>query len=180
MDLGLKDKVALVTGASRGLGAATARQLAREGARVALSSRNAEKLSATAEAIRNETGASIIAIPGDVAQAAAIEHMVAETVKQFGGLDILVTNSGGPPAGGFDNFDDEAWRSAVNLMLMSTVRLIRCALPHLRKSSAGSVLTILLGRPLVHLNYRQADREADFRSPCPECGWMPRRAAKPV
>ena len=142
MDLGLKDKAALVTGASRGLGAATARQLAREGARVAISSRNAEKLSARAEAIRTETGAHVIALPGDVAQAADIERVVAETVGQFGGLDVLVTNSGGPPAGGFDNFDDEAWLAAVNLMLMSTVRLIRCALPHLRQSSAGSVLTI--------------------------------------
>lgn len=142
MDLGLKDKVALVTGASRGLGAATARQLAREGARVVISSRSAEKLSATASAIQKETGTSVVAVPGDVAQAADIERMVAETVRQWGGLDILVTNSGGPPAGGFDNFDDEAWLSAVNLMLMSTVRLIRCALPHLRKSSAGSVLTI--------------------------------------
>jgi 3-oxoacyl-[acyl-carrier protein] reductase len=142
MDLGLKDKIALVVGASRGLGAATARQLAREGARVAISSRSAEKLSAAAAALRQETGAHVIALPGDVTQAADIERIVAGTVKQFGGLDVVVTNSGGPPAGGFDNFDDEAWLSAVNLMLMSAVRLVRCALPHLRKSSAASVLTI--------------------------------------
>lgn len=142
MDLGLKNKIAFVAGASRGLGAATARQLAREGARVALNSRNADKLNATAEAIRKETGAEVLAVPGDVTNAADIQRAMAETAQHFGGLDILITNSGGPKPGTFDDLDDEAWLSASNLMLMSAVRLIRAALPHLRQSAAPAVLTI--------------------------------------
>ncbi len=142
MDLGLKDKIAFVAAASRGLGAATARQLAREGAKVAINSRDASKLAATAESIRKDSGAQVIAIPGDVTSQADIERMIGETVKQFGGLDILVTNSGGPPAGRFDDFDDDAWRKATDLMIMCAVRLIRASLPHLRQSKAASVLTI--------------------------------------
>src|SRR5512143_1474375 len=113
MDLQLKDKIALVTGASRGLGAATARQLAREGARVVLAARNLERLEATAASIRHETGAQVAVVAGDVGARADIERMVAETVRQFGGLDILITNAGGPPAARFDELDDAAWEKAV-------------------------------------------------------------------
>lgn len=142
MDLGLKDKVAFVAGASRGLGAATARQLACEGARVVINARNAERLAAAADAIRRETGAQVAAAPGDVGSAGDVERMLAETVRQFGGLDILITNSGGPPSGRFDELDDAAWLKAVDLLLMSTVRLVRLALPHLRRSTAAAVLTV--------------------------------------
>jgi 3-oxoacyl-[acyl-carrier protein] reductase len=142
MDLGLKDKTAFVAAASRGLGAATARQLAREGARVAINSRDPERLAATAAAIRQETGSEVLALAGDVNSAADVERAIDETARHFGGLDILVTNGGGPPPGRFDDFDDPAWLSATNLMLMSTVRMIRAALPHLRRSAAASVLTI--------------------------------------
>jgi 3-oxoacyl-[acyl-carrier protein] reductase len=142
MDLGLKNKIALVAGASRGLGAATARQLAREGARVALNSRNPEKLAATAASIRAETGGEVLAVPGDVTSASDIERMVRETIQHFGGLDILITNSGGPKPGTFDDLDDEAWLTANNLMLMSAVRLIRAALPELRSSAAPAVLAV--------------------------------------
>src|SRR5689334_4993854 len=99
MDLELKDKVAFVAGASRGLGAATARQLAQEGARVVINSRNAERLNATADLMRRETGATVLALPGDASSASDIERMLAETAHQLGGLDILVTNTGGPPPG---------------------------------------------------------------------------------
>ena len=142
MDLELKDKVALVIGASRGLGAATARQLAREGARVAINARKAEPLEATAASIRQETGAQVAAVPGDVGVAADVTAMVTETVRQFGGLDILITNAGGPPPGPFDELDDAAWEKAINDMLMGTVRLIRAALPYLRQSKAAAVLTL--------------------------------------
>ena len=142
MDLQLKDKIALVTGASRGLGAATARQLAREGARLVLIARNLERLEATAASIRQETGAQVAVVAGDVGVAADIERMVAETVRQFGGLDILITNAGGPPPGQFDELDDAAWDKAINNMLMGAVRLVRAALPYLRRSKAAAVLTL--------------------------------------
>ena len=142
MDLGLHNKIAFVAGASRGLGAATARQLAREGARVVINARNAVTLAATAEAIRAETGAHVLAVPGDVTSAADIQRALAETVQHFGGLDILITNSGGPKLGTFDDLDDAAWLAASNLMLMSAVRLIRAALPALRQSATPCVLAI--------------------------------------
>lgn len=140
MDLGLKNKTALVTAASRGLGAATAWQLAREGARVALNARQPDRLEATAAAIRQATGAEVVTVAGDVA--AAAEAVVAEAARHLGGLDIVVTNCGGPPPGRFDELDDAAWHTAVDLMLLSAVRLIRAALPHLRRSAAPAVLAI--------------------------------------
>jgi 3-oxoacyl-[acyl-carrier protein] reductase len=142
MDLQLKGKVALVTGASRGLGAATARQLAREGVRVAINARNVERLHATAASIRQETGAQVAVVPGDVGVAADVARLTAETVGQFGGLDILITNAGGPPPGRFDELDDTAWERAITAMLMGAVRLIRAALPYLRQSQAAAVLTL--------------------------------------
>lgn len=142
MDLGLKNKMAFVAAASAGLGAATARQLAREGAKVAISARNPTKLEATAQSIRKETGSEVLTIPGDATVPSDIERMISETATQFGGLDVLVTNCGGPPAGKFDDFGDDAWLSAYDLMVMSAVRMIRAALPHLRKSESAAVLTI--------------------------------------
>lgn len=142
MDLGLKGKAVYVAGASKGLGAATARQFAREGARVAINSRDAEKLAATAADIRAETGSEVLPVAGDVSNAADIERTVARAAEHFGGLDVVVTNSGGPPPGRFDDFDDAAWQKAIDLQLMSAVRLIRAALPHLRKSATPAVLTI--------------------------------------
>ena len=163
MDLGLMDKIGFVAGASRGLGAATARQLAREGARVAINARHADRLTATAESLQAETGARVIAVPGDVTSAADIERMIGEVARQFGGLDILVTNSGGPPAARFDELADEAWLKAVDLMLMSAVRLIRAALPHLRQSRAACVLTITsysVKQPLANLILSNSIRTA--------------------
>jgi len=142
MDLGLKEKVAFIAGAARGLGAATALQLAREGTRVAINDRDADKLQATVEAISQETGAQVLGLPGDVSDPKVPSRLVQETVKGLGGLDILITNSGGPPPGRFEEFDDAAWQNAVNLLLMNAVRFIRGALPHLRKSKAPAVLTI--------------------------------------
>jgi 3-oxoacyl-[acyl-carrier protein] reductase len=142
MDLSLEGKIAFVAGASRGLGAATARQLAREGARVAINARHKERLEATAQAIQQETGSPVLAVAGDVSGPAEAERMLADTVRQFGGLDVLITNSGGPPPGRFDELDDAAWQAATELMLLSAVRLIRAALPYLRRSQAPAVLTL--------------------------------------
>lgn len=142
MDLGLKGKIALVTGSSRGLGYATALELAKEGARVAINSRTQENATAAAQKIQAETQAEVLALAGDVTDPAVPEKLVSATVEAFGGLDILVTNAGGPKAGSFEEFDDAEWYRAIELSLMSHVRLIRAALPHLRQSQAASVLTI--------------------------------------
>jgi 3-oxoacyl-[acyl-carrier protein] reductase len=142
MDLQLRNKRALVTGASRGLGYATARGLALEGCRIAINSRNAENIGSAAHKLCEETGGEVVPLPGDVADPSVPDQLVQGTVDALGGLDILVTNAGGPPAGKFEDFDDAAWQQAVELSLLCHVRLIRAALPYLRQSSAASVLTI--------------------------------------
>ena len=142
MDLGLKDKRALVIGASRGLGYATALLLAKEGCKVVINSRDEVKVKAAAEKIAKETGASVTGVVGDVSDPSVPEKIIEQAVKFLGGLDVLVTNAGGPPAGAFDSFDEATWEKAVNLSFMSHVRLIRAALPHLRKSKTASVLTM--------------------------------------
>lgn len=142
MDLHLEGKIALVTGASQGLGFALALALSREGARVAINSRNLEKLQKAAGAIHAETGQEVIALAADVTEPAAADSLVTEVVNAFGGIDLLVANAGGPPSGSFETFGDEDWERAVNLSFLSQVRLIRAALPHLRRSAAASVLTV--------------------------------------
>ncbi len=142
MDLGLKDKRAFVAGASRGLAYATALQLAREGCKVVINGRDEANAKAAAEKIAKETDSPISSVAGDVSDPALPQKLIDQAVKFLGGLDVLVTNAGGPPAGAFDSFDEATWEKAVNLSFMSHVRLIRAALPHLRKSSAASVLTM--------------------------------------
>jgi 3-oxoacyl-[acyl-carrier protein] reductase len=163
MDLGLKDKVALVTGASRGLGFATALTLAREGCRVAVNSRSVESATTAAEKIASETGTQAIGLAGDVSEVDVAKKLVDETVDAFGGLDLLVTNAGGPPAGAFETFDEEAWQKAIDLSFTSHVRLIRAALPHLRKSQISSVLTVTsytVKQPLPNLVLSNSIRNA--------------------
>jgi len=142
MNLHLNDKCALITGSSRGLGYATALALAREGCRVAINSRNDLKVTEAAKVIAAETGAQVIGLAGDVSDPDVPERLVGETVRAFGGLDILITNAGGPPAGAFEMLNEATWQKAIDLSLMSHVRLIRAALPLLRQSKAASVLTV--------------------------------------
>jgi 3-oxoacyl-[acyl-carrier protein] reductase len=142
MDLNLKGKRALVTGASRGLGYAVARGLSLEGAQVAINSRNAEKINNSAKTLSEESGVEVFAFAGDVTDMKVIQTLVKEAANTMGGLDLLVTNSGGPPAGSFESFDEATWEKSINLSFLSHVRLIREALPHLKASDAASVLTI--------------------------------------
>ncbi|MBE9524284.1 MAG: SDR family oxidoreductase [Chloroflexi bacterium] len=142
MDLELKGKRALVTGASRGLGYATARRLALEGCHVALNSRSSEKLGAAVNTISKETNVKLVSLPGDLSESTVPAELIQQTIDALGGLDILVTNAGGPPPGSFETFDDTDWQQAIELSLLSHVRLIRSALPHLRRSEVASVLTI--------------------------------------
>jgi 3-oxoacyl-[acyl-carrier protein] reductase len=142
MDLQLKDKCALVTGASRGLGYATALLLAKERCKVAINGRDEGKIKAAAEKITTETGTQAYGLAGDAADPSVPEKLIGQSVESLGGLDILITNTGGPPAGSFEIFDDAAWQKAVDMSFMSHVRLIRAALPYLRKSDSPSVLTV--------------------------------------
>lgn len=142
MDLQLTGKVALVTAASKGLGRATATELAREGARVMISSRSEEQLRSTAEQIREQTGAEVEHCAADVSSADDLARLLGETEQRLGGVDVLVNNAGGPPAGGFDAFDDAAWQSAFELNLMSSVRLVGGVLPHMREQGSGRIVTI--------------------------------------
>lgn len=142
MDLALKNKRAFIAGSSRGLGYATALLLAKEGCTVVLNSRDANKVKAAAETIAQATGVKAYGVAGDVSDASASDALIQFAVESLGGLDILITNAGGPPAGSFEIFDETAWQKAVDTSLMSHVRLIRSALPHLRKSETPSVLTI--------------------------------------
>lgn len=142
MDLGLKDKRAFIAGSSRGLGYATALLLAQEGCKVAINSRDSGKVTAAAQTIASQTGTQAFGFAGDVSEASNAEMLIRLTVESLGGLDILITNAGGPPAGSFEIFDEETWQQAVDTSFISHVRLIGAALPHLRKSDSLSVLTI--------------------------------------
>jgi 3-oxoacyl-[acyl-carrier protein] reductase len=142
MELQLKDKCAFIAGSSRGLGFATALTLAREGCKVAVNGREEEKVKAAAEKITTETGTQAYGLAGDVSDASAAENLIKSAVDALGGLDILITNAGGPPAGSFELFDEATWQKAVDTSFMSHVRLIRAALPYLRKSASPSVLTV--------------------------------------
>ncbi|MCB9418578.1 MAG: SDR family oxidoreductase [Ardenticatenaceae bacterium] len=144
MDLGLKDKVALVVASSTGLGFAAALELAKDGAKVVVCGRSQDSLDTAVARIKAEVGgdANVVAFTTDVTDLAQNEKLIADTVARFGGLDILITNAGGPPGGTFDSLDLDAWDKAYNLTLMSAVRLIKLALPHLRQSQAASVLTV--------------------------------------
>jgi 3-oxoacyl-[acyl-carrier protein] reductase len=141
MDLELTGKVALVTAASKGLGRATATRLAAEGARVMISSRGEEQLAKTAAEIVEATGAQVEYCVADVADPADLTRLLAETEQRLGGVDVLVNNAGGPPPGGFDALDDDAWYRAHDLILMSTVRLLRGVLPHMRAQRWGRIVT---------------------------------------
>jgi 3-oxoacyl-[acyl-carrier protein] reductase len=163
MDLGLKDKRALVIGASRGLGYTTALTLAREGCLVVINSRDESKVKAAAEMIAKATGTQAHGFAGDVSDVSRAEELVPQTVEALGGLDILITNAGGPPAGSFETFDETTWQKAVDTSFMSHVRLIRDALPHLRKSSSPSVLTMTsytVKQPLPNLVLSNSVRAA--------------------
>ncbi|HLH44541.1 MAG TPA: SDR family oxidoreductase [Bryobacteraceae bacterium] len=140
MNLGLTGKVAMVAGASRGLGFAVARALAKEGVRVSISSRNAEAIAAAAAAIERDGGAEAMAMRVDVRSAEDIQHWHEATRDRFGGLDFLYPNSGGPPPGPALQFDDAAWRNAFDLLLLSAIRMIRLAAPSMAERGGGSIV----------------------------------------
>ncbi|MGB3714655.1 MAG: SDR family NAD(P)-dependent oxidoreductase, partial [Candidatus Promineifilaceae bacterium] len=141
MDLQLSDKVALVTASSKGLGKATARQMAREGARVVMCARS-DTLETAASEIREETGAEVVTVRADVTLQEDIDRLVRTTLDHFGQIDILVVNAGGPPSGNFLDLRPEDWETAANLTLMSAVRLCYAVVPHMIERGSGSIVAI--------------------------------------
>jgi 3-oxoacyl-[acyl-carrier protein] reductase len=142
MDLGLKGKVALVTGASKGMGRACALGLAAEGARVAMCARNEGDLKTAVDEVKAATKADVVGVAADVTKAEQVRSLVARVKEVLGSPDILIANCGGPPRGYFDEFGDDAWLGAVEVSLMSTVRLVREVLPGMRAKRWGRILTI--------------------------------------
>lgn len=142
MDLGLRGRVAMVAASSRGLGFGIARELAREGALVSIGSRTEADIFDAADLLAEETGTEVLPNILDASDPESIGLWLDNTVNVFGGVDMLVVNAGGPPAGSFDDFDDDDWQAAFELTLMSAVRMVRAVLPFMRTAGGGAILTI--------------------------------------
>ena len=143
MDLRLAGKIAVVTGASRGLGLACAKSLAGEGCHVAICARGPERLAAAAEELRSGAarGARVLAVPADVGTPAGVTHLIDTTVRELGGIDILVNNVGTARGAGLAETSDEQWQEALDLTLFPAIRASRAALPHL--TTRGGVIVIV-------------------------------------
>ena len=142
MNLELKNKVAIVGGASKGIGYGIAHVLAQEGASLAITARREPDLSQAAERIRSETGVRVLPIAADARKADDCRRIVETVTKEFGGVDILVNNDGAPPIGEIMSFDDTAWHKAVEQNLMYVIRMVREAVPSMKARGGGSILNI--------------------------------------
>ena len=142
LELGLKGKVAIVTGGSEGLGRATAERLAREGAQVAICARRKDVLERAAEGIRKATGGDVLAQSTDVTKPDQVEAFVAATLARFGGVDILVNNAGTSMATAFDKVDDQTWQLDFDIKLMAAVRFCRLVIPPMKQRGGGRILNV--------------------------------------
>ena len=140
MDLGLKGKVAMVAGASKGLGYAVARALAAEGVKVSISSRNDAAISDAGKKIAAETYVETLAVAADVKSAESLAAWHRRTMEKFGGVDLLYVNSGGPPAGPALSFDDDVWKTVFDQLVLSAVRMVRLAVPSMKTRGGGSIV----------------------------------------
>lgn len=155
-------RVALVCAASRGLGRASAEALARDGFKVAICARGRDALAEAARALA-ASGADVLAIPADLSNAADVDRVFQATMDRFGGLDVLVTNTGGPPSGPFMAFDERAWIQAIDSLLLSVVRLCRGAIPLMRARGGGRIIhitSISVKQPIAGLVLSNALRSA--------------------
>lgn len=143
MDMGLRGKVAVVCAASKGLGKASARGLAAEGANLVICARGEDVLKQTADEISKATGVKVVPVALDVSQEADCTRLIEATKAEFGGLDILVNNAGGPPPGFFMDFSDEQWAAGFETNFMSAVRLVRLAIPIMQQRGGGRVVNIV-------------------------------------
>ena len=142
MDLGLRGKIAVVSASSKGLGRAIAEELAAEGANLVMCARGEEALRSTADSIRKSSGVKVVDVAADVSQQTGIDRVVKTALDSFGHVDILVTNSGGPPSGSFDSFTPEMWENATRLLLYSAVGLVRALLPGMKERRWGRILNV--------------------------------------
>ncbi|MGO4938293.1 SDR family NAD(P)-dependent oxidoreductase [Fundicoccus sp. Sow4_H7] len=142
MDLGLKGKVAIVTGSSKGIGLATAKMLVNEGADVTLCARTLETLEAAQAEILEETGKEVLIVSADITQKDACGKIIEETVNHFGRLDILVNNAGTSEAHPFETVDQELWQQDLELKLFGAINCSRAALPHFRKAGGGAIVNV--------------------------------------
>ena len=143
MDLGLKGKIALVTGGSKGIGKATALALAEEGAKVAICARTQSDLDAAAGEIAKATGGEVFTVTGDLTSEAAVQKIVDATVKKFGRIDILVNNAGAAPGGLLLDLKEEDWQAALQLKFMGYVRCMKAVIPHMLKQGRGRIVNVV-------------------------------------
>lgn len=142
MDLGLKNRVAIVTGSSRGIGKAIARGLSKEGAKVAICSRNTAELEKTAEEIKYLTGTEVLPLKVDLKNEGDVKLLVEQTIKKFGRVDVLVNNSGGPPASIFLDTTKDGWRDALDSLLMSVISCCMEVVPYMKKQQWGRIINM--------------------------------------
>ena len=142
MDLGLRGKVALVAAASKGLGRATAEELAREGAMLAICARGKDALMRARDEIAKSTKQEVLAIAGDLSKSEDVNRITQSAIEKFGKVDILITNAGGPPSGKFESFTSGMWRDAIDLTLMSVINLAAAVLPGMKERKWGRIINI--------------------------------------
>jgi 3-oxoacyl-[acyl-carrier protein] reductase len=142
MEMGLEGKTALVAASSRGLGRAVAEEMAREGANLVICARSVGPLEEAGQALHDASGAEVVAVPADLSNPADIERVIETAEKEFGKVDILVTNTGGPPPGPFESHSVEAWSNAVQQNLDSVLNLTRAVLPGMKKAEWGRIINV--------------------------------------
>ncbi|MES2997896.1 MAG: SDR family oxidoreductase [Pseudomonadota bacterium] len=163
MNLALNNKVIVIAGASQGIAYATALAFAREGTRIAICSRDKNKIRQAAEKIRQETKAEVLAAAVDLTQPEAIQDWIHSIINHFGHLHVCITNAGGPPHGAFMDLNDAQWHSAVDLTLMSAVRLSRAVIPTMQKQHWGRIIHLCsasVRNPIPHLGLSNSIRSA--------------------
>lgn len=163
MEMGLKNRVAIVAASSQGLGKATAEAFAAERCRLAICARNREAITSLADRLRSQYQVDVLSEAFDVTDSAAVRNFVAAVGEKFGGIDICVTNAGGPPAKGFLATTDDEWRRMVELNFLSTVYFAHAVIPHMQKKKWGRIITITsitTKQPVADLVYSNAVRAA--------------------
>lgn len=143
MDLGVRDRVAVITGASKGIGLATARVLGAEGCRLVISARDPDNLERAADGLRAEFDVDVLAVAGDMGKRADVERMVATTIDHFGQIDILVTCAGSSPGGLLEDLTEEQFFGSLNLKLMGYVRTCQVVIPHMKAAGCGSIVLVV-------------------------------------
>lgn len=142
MDLGIQGKIALVSASSKGIGRAIAEELAANGASLVMCARGEKELHSAADQIRESTGATVLPVVADVSKSGDITRLTRAALEKFGRVDILVTNSGGPPAGAFESFTADMWNDAAQLLLLGTVEMVRGVLPGMKERKWGRILNV--------------------------------------